>query len=90
MADLWERMSEGQDRLEGEVAVLGERLERLESGQRTAIERADRARGELEARQEKALAEAVASRAAALRRAAWLSGGALALAAAALIAALLR
>lgn len=85
MADLWERMSEGQDRLEGELAVLGERLDKMEGAQRAAVERVNQERGEREA-----LAKAHAARAAALQRLTWMAGAALVTALGALAAALLR
>ncbi len=90
MADLWERMSEGQDRLEGELAVLGERIERIDDAQRKAREQAERERGELEVRQREALAAAEVARGAVLRRLVWVAGGALLLAAASLIVSLTR
>jgi SpoVK/Ycf46/Vps4 family AAA+-type ATPase len=82
LADLWERMSEGQDRLEGELAVLGERIDKIEGSHRAAV---DRHRDE-----QAALSVAEAARRATFRRIAWIAGGALAIAIGALAAALLR
>jgi hypothetical protein len=75
-------MSEGQDRLEGELALLGERLDKIEGSHRAAV---DRHRDE-----QAALSVAEAARRATFRRIAWIAGGALAIAIGALAAALLR
>lgn len=79
VADLWERMSEAHDRLEGELAELAERLEGVEAGHGKAVERvaAERERGDLALRRE-------------IRRVLWAALGAAALAIGALAAALLR
>ncbi len=52
VAELWEQMSESQDRLEGEIALLAERLDRLtlETRQRDAVAAADTPRFEQQRR----------------------------------------
>jgi len=87
LADVWERLSEGQDRLQGETALLAERLETVERDQRVAAERAESGRAEL-ARQEQALAHAARRRD--LQRVAVAAGVALLTALGALAAVLLR
>ncbi|HEX5386603.1 MAG TPA: ATP-binding protein [Gemmatimonadales bacterium] len=90
MADLWERMSEGQDRLEGEMALLAERMEAQETGQRSALERIDAGRRELDERGREMLATFERGHRRAMRWAFGLGAAALVLAAAAFVLALVR
>jgi SpoVK/Ycf46/Vps4 family AAA+-type ATPase len=93
-AGVIEEMSEGQEALRGELALLGERLDGVEGRQARAVEKLEQRHAAALAAQSEAAASALAAaevKARAELRAAWIVAGvALALAVAALVLVLLR
>jgi SpoVK/Ycf46/Vps4 family AAA+-type ATPase len=93
-AGLMEEMSEGQEALRGELALLGERLDRLESRQARAVEQLEQRQAAALSAQGEAGAAALAAASASARselRAAWLVAGvAMVLAVASIVLVLLR